>query len=81
MDTKLTLKLDQTVIEKAKEFAKNQSTSLSKLIENYLLSITNGQTSEGNISPLVKSLSGVIKLPNDTDTKEEYSNYLTNKYK
>jgi hypothetical protein len=81
MDTKLTLKLDQTVIEKAKEFAKNQSTSLSKLIENYLLSITNEQTSEGNISPLVKSLSGVIKLPNDTDLKEEYSNYLTNKYK
>jgi hypothetical protein len=81
MDTKLTLKLDQTVIEKAKEFAKNQSTSLSKLIENYLLSITNEQTSESNISPLVKSLSGVIKLPNDTDLKEEYSNYLTNKYK
>jgi hypothetical protein len=81
MDTKLTLKLDQTVIEKAKEFAKNQSTSLSKLIENYLLSITNEQTSEGNISPLVKSLTGVIKLPNDTDLKEEYSNYLTKKYK
>ena len=81
MDTKLTLKLDQTVIEKAKEFAKNQSTSLSKLIENYLLSITNEQTSDGDISPLVKSLSGVIKLPKDTDPKEEYSNYLTNKYK
>ncbi len=35
MDTKLTLKLDQEVIEKAKRFAQGQQTSLSQLIENY----------------------------------------------
>jgi uncharacterized alpha/beta hydrolase family protein len=40
MDTKLTLKLEETIIEKAKEYAKNNKTSLSKLIENYLLNIT-----------------------------------------
>jgi predicted HicB family RNase H-like nuclease len=40
MDTKLTLKLNQAVIEKAKDFAKLQETSLSRLIENYLQRIT-----------------------------------------
>ena len=40
MDTKLTLKLDQEVIEKAKRFAQGQQTSLSQLIENYLLNLT-----------------------------------------
>jgi uncharacterized protein YfcZ (UPF0381/DUF406 family) len=33
------------------------------------------------ISPLVKSLSGVAKLDKDFDFKKEYANYLTEKYK
>ena len=33
MDTKLTLKLDNAVIEQAKNYAKDKNTSLSKLIE------------------------------------------------
>ena len=41
MDTKLTLKLEQDIIEKAKDYAKLRKTSLSKLIENYLQRITN----------------------------------------
>lgn len=40
MNTKLTLNIDQNIIEEAKSYAKNNSVSLSKLIENYLLSIT-----------------------------------------
>lgn len=34
-----------------------------------------------DITPLVKSLSGVIKLDRDFDFKKEYSNYLVEKYK
>ncbi len=81
MDTKLTLKLEQSVIEKAKDYAKKQQTSLSRLIENYLLNITNEEESEEKITPLVKSLSGIIDLPNDLDYKKEYADYLSNKYK
>ena len=40
MDTKLTMKLEKIVIEKAKDYAKIHRTSLSKLIENYLHQIT-----------------------------------------
>lgn len=36
MDTKLTLKLDNSIIQQAKSYAKEKNTSLSKLIESYL---------------------------------------------
>ena len=81
MDTKLTLKLEETVIEKAKNYAKNHRTSLSKLIENYLLNITNDKQKEEKITPLVKSLSGIINLSKDYDHKKDYSDFLLNKYK
>lgn len=81
MDTKLTLKLEQAIIEKAKDYAKNHRTSLSKLIENYLLNITNETEKEEKITPLVKSLSGIIKLPKDYDHRKDYSDFLVNKYK
>lgn len=81
MDTKLTLKLDQSVIEKAKEYAKSQRTSLSRIIENYLLTITSEKDSKDNITPLVKSLSGIIDLSNEQDYKKGYTEFLTNKYK
>jgi hypothetical protein len=80
MDTKLTLKLNQSIIEKAKEYAKENKTSISSLVENYLLQITQEKKSE-NISPLVKSLSGIIDLPEGFDHKKGYADYLTNKYK
>ena len=81
MDTKLTLKLEQTIIEKAKDYAKHHRTSLSKLIENYLLNITNEKGKEEKITPLVKSLSGIINLPEEFDHKKGYSDFLINKYK
>jgi len=80
LDTKLTLKLEKMVIDRAKDYAKKQHTSLSRLIENYLLSLTNEPENE-KITPLVKSLSGILDLPNDTDDKEGYGDYLTKKYK
>lgn len=81
MDTKLTLKLDESIIEKAKEYAKSKKTSLSVLVENYLEKITNNQKNDNKITPLVKSLSGIIDLPEDYDHKEDYTEYLTDKYK
>lgn len=83
MDTKLTLKLDQQTIEKAKQYASEKKLSLSKLIENYLNALTSGNKagSEIEISPFVKSLATGAKVPADYDHKKEYSSYLTQKYK
>ena len=80
METKLTLRLRKSVIERAKEYAHNQKISLSKMIEIYLESIT-ASKEEVETTPLVESLSGVIELDPDFDYKREYSNYLTEKYK
>jgi dsDNA-specific endonuclease/ATPase MutS2 len=54
MDTKLTLKLDQEIIEKAKHYASEKKLSLSRIIENY--SLTSDKTNNDiQISPFVKS--------------------------
>ncbi|MFN6039386.1 MAG: DUF6364 family protein [Bacteroidota bacterium] len=80
MDTKLTLKLDEDVIEKAKNYAKSRKTSLSNLIENYLQKLTSNKKSKRKITPVVKSLSGVVKLPRNYNVKKEYTDYLIKKY-
>jgi hypothetical protein len=79
MDTKLTLKLNDSIIEQAKLYAKKKNTSLSKLIESYL-SLLNEPTENQTITPLVKSLSGVVDLPKEFDYKKDYKKHLTNKY-
>jgi hypothetical protein len=79
MDTKLTLKLDKLIIESAKEYAKEKNISLSKMIENYLQAITNKRNKEIEISPLVKSLIGVVGQE-DSNYKKDYTDYLSEKY-
>ena len=56
MDTKLTLKLNQEIIEKAKVYASQKKVSLSRIIENYLNSLTNDNKNDSTIeiSPFVK---------------------------
>tara|TARA_R110000850_G_scaffold185840_1_gene311739 strand:+ start:190 stop:438 length:249 start_codon:yes stop_codon:yes gene_type:complete len=82
MNTKLTLKLDQEVIERAKKYASNQKLSLSKLVEAYLQSLTsNKDTDELEISPFVRSISTGKKIAPDLDYKKEYSDHLLEKYK
>jgi hypothetical protein len=81
MDTKLTLNVDKNVIEKAKAYAKSQKISLSRLIESYLASLISQKSKDIDISPLVESLSGVIELDQDFDYKQEYTDYLIEKYK
>lgn len=82
MNTKLTLKLDQEIIEKAKHYASERKLSLSRIIENYLNSLTSDQTNNDiEISPFVKSLSSGISIPADYDYKKEHADYLDQKYK
>lgn len=80
MDTKLTIKLDNDVIYRAKRYAQHRKTSLSKMIESFLDSVTKNEPDDIEITPLVKSLSGVIKVPEDFDYKRERTDYLIKKY-
>jgi len=79
MDAKLTLKLKKEIIERAKKYAQDKNTSLSKLIENILFKVTDKTTFQTETTPLVDSLSGIISL--ESDDKEDYRDYLEEKYK
>ena len=83
MDTKLTLKLDKGIIEKAKSYASDQKVSLSKLVENYLNSLSSNtpKADEIAISPFVKSLTNGMTIPADYDYKKDYQDYLEEKYR
>lgn len=83
MDSKLTLKLNENVIERAKKYASNKKLSLSRLIENYLDSITREQNDEFEISPFVRSISTGKSVPENAEYKElkkDYVDYLDKKY-
>ena len=84
MNTKLTLSLDETVIEKAKAYASERKISLSKMIESYLSTVVHNNFERAalhqEITPLVTSLSGVITLDEDFDVKEVYGKHLVEKY-
>ncbi|MGB3606291.1 MAG: DUF6364 family protein [Psychroserpens sp.] len=82
MDTKLTLKLNQQIIEKAKIYASNKNLSLSRIIESYLQSLTSEDNKDDfEISPFIKSIATGKTMPTDLDYKNEYSDYLIEKYK
>ena len=85
MDTKLTLKLDKFVIDKAKDYATTHKRSLSRIIESYLRSLVNKKDPKDSddieISPFVKSMATGVNIPADFDYKKEYGDYLTRKFK
>jgi hypothetical protein len=80
MDSKLTLKLDQLVIEKAKDYAERQGVSLSRMVERYFLGLTQSAP-RNDIHPtgLVAELAGLLAGSEAID-KDEYAEYLTKKY-
>lgn len=79
MTTKLTLTVEESVIKRAKSYAKKTGRSLSELIENYLDSITS-EHSENELSPKLKKIVGVVKLPEDFDEETELRTHLEKKH-
>lgn len=81
MDTKLTLTIDQLIIEKAKIYALKKERSLSDLIENFLkIVVRDEQINEKELSPIVKNLKGSFEMPKDFDYKKDLTKQLSDKY-
>ena len=81
MNTKLTLTIEKTIIEKAQKYATVKGRSLSDIVENYLKAITKEDNNESIVlTPIVKSLKGTFKAPGNIDYKKELSKRLTEKY-
>lgn len=81
MNAKLTLKMDSDIIEQAKALALNQHTSLSRLVENYFRMLTAKRKGPEEMTPLVRELSGIISLDSNRNIKDEYADYLAEKYR
>ena len=85
MDKKLTLSLSESVIAKAKDYAKTNNTSLSRMIENYLSAVveeTTFKTEGGSFTPLVERLIGIVEVSAEQEKlyRAAYRDYLSDKY-
>lgn len=73
--TKLTVRVDQDLLEKLKLYAEKNNTTITNLINAYIRHIPAQDKTEH--SPLVKRLTGI--LPNEASI-EDYHRYLEEKY-
>ena len=77
--TKLTLSIDSKVIASAKKYSRKKGTSLSKLIEDYLVKITKSNRKEMKRSIMeLRGIGGPV--PDDFDYKKAIGDYVSDKY-
>ncbi len=77
MQTKLTLRLEDSLIRQAKSYAKQHDKSLSQIVSDYFQILTQ-QTKKQAISPVTKSLIGILESSNID--KQDYKKHLEEKY-
>jgi len=77
MQTKLTLRLEDSLIQQAKNYAKQHDKSLSQVVADYFHILTQ-QTEKSGISPITKSLIGILDS-NNVD-ENDYKKHLEEKY-
>lgn len=70
MNTKLTLRLDEDIIIRMKNYTGRQQISLSKFTENIFKQILNSTEEDTqNLSPIVKKYKGILKASNLNDSE------------
>lgn len=79
MQTKLTLRIDDELINRAKSYAKKSGKSVSQIVAGYF-SLLNDDSENGTpeLTPLVRSLKGSLKGANVG--KKDYRKYLEEKH-
>ncbi len=80
MATKLTLTIDDGVIQEAKAYAKRRRTSVSKLVEAYLKELAVAEGSEPELMGVVAELAGVLRDVDVEQHQDDYLSYLSRKY-
>lgn len=81
MQTKLTLRMDQHLIEEAKKFSRDHEKSLSRIVADYfrLLSTQQEGREEDSLPPHTRFLSGLLK--ESSLDEEDYRAYLVEKHR
>ena len=82
MATKLTLRLDDTIIKKVKKTARNKGVSLSRMVEDYFKAVTDQGAQEVRESQVLYEVSGVLSGKYDaTQLHVGYRKHLAEKYR
>ncbi|MHB1377913.1 MAG: DUF6364 family protein [Candidatus Humimicrobiaceae bacterium] len=79
MVTKLTLTLDNKVIEAAKAYAKKNNMSLSGIIELYFKTLSS-EINNNKIPPITKELSGIARFFTTKSDKELLEEALNKRF-
>ncbi len=78
MQTKLTLRLEEDLINQAKKYAAIEGKSVSKIVADYFsLLVQNNQTTDSDLPPVTRSLIGILS---SSINEEDYRQYLEKKY-
>lgn len=76
MATKLTLRMDEDLIESAKRVARDRGTSLSRMVAEYFVRLEDSAPED--LPPVTRSLKGVAAGVNLEE--EDYGRHLEGKY-
>ena len=82
MTTKLTLRLDDTVIRKAKKTASRKGVSLSRMVEDYFKAIADQGMQVVRESPVLYEVAGVLSgKEGSPELRARYRKHLAEKYR
>lgn len=81
MGTKLTLRMDEAVIRKAKRLASARKVSLSRMVSDYFKSLSVQHNEEAIDSPILQELTGILSpKTNNKKLLNSYKKHIEDKY-
>ena len=81
MKTKLTLTIDEDILEKGKRYVKEQGISISSFLEGSINRVVETKKDDLQPSEFIKSMQMSIGIPDDFDWKKDKAERLAKKYK
>jgi Family of unknown function (DUF6364) len=91
MDKKLTLRLNETLIEHAKQHAEKTGKSVSQMFANFVTALDgleakkHADADDGldveALLPMTRSLLGILKSDKENGSRQAYHDYLEEKYR
>jgi len=78
--TKLTLSVDEEIVEQAKTIARTRGTSVSAMFSEFVRAASAPRRRPRTMGPLTRKVSGLVKLPPGGDYKELLTEALMEKY-
>ena len=83
MQTKLTLRMEEDLIERVKSYSQKVGKSVSQLVADYIKMLPEAKQKSGkeapNLTPIVRSMIGVLRGANIDE--EDYRRHLEEKYR